>query len=142
MRILVTASTIMEYGLDKLTGNSKEDLLARVEEMKVSGYDMYVNLPDAEGGDTEAPNERNVFEHFSDDLPEPDGATHSQDSVNLSDQVHIYVDTDCHYVKVEMFTGRVKWICRAHGVESKHDLEAHPNAPCISVDPLGSHIWE
>jgi len=142
MRILVTTSSIVEYGLDKLSGNTKEDLMARVDQMKAEGYDLYINLPDAEGGDTEAPKERNVFEHFSDELPEPDGVAHSQEAVNLYGTDYISDDTDCHYVKVETFTGRVKWVCKFHGMESKHDLWAHPNAPCTSVDPEGDHIWE
>jgi hypothetical protein len=142
MRILVTAASIAEYGLDKITGNSKEELMIRVEQMKANGYDMFVNLPDVQGGDTEAPNERNVFEHFGDELPEPDGAAHSQEAVNLTNAGFIHNTCSYRQVALPGPTFNSKWICVIHDVPSKHDVEASPHAPCISVDPLGNHIWE
>lgn len=137
MRIRVTASSIQEYGLDTLTGNTKEDLVRRMEEMEAAGYELFVTIPDAFGGTTESPDERNVFDHFNNELPEPDGAVHSQASVNLS------VGTECHYKQVFLPGPKVnyKWVCLIHGAASKHDVESRPNAPCISIDPLGDHIW-
>jgi len=48
MRVLVNEQNIDEYGLDTLTGNSKEDLLARAEEANESDYELHVVIPDPE----------------------------------------------------------------------------------------------
>jgi hypothetical protein len=84
VRVLVNMSNIIEYGLDVITGNSRESLLIRAAQLSENGYDFYINIPDVEGGDNDAPQERNAFEHFSSDLPEPDGFTHSQEATNLA----------------------------------------------------------
>lgn len=90
MRVRVTLSNILDYGLDVITGNSREALLTRAKWMEDNGYDFWVNIPDKEGGDTDAPTERNAFEHYGPDLPEPEGATHQQLSLNL-----VYQSLDC-----------------------------------------------
>ena len=140
MRILVTLSNILEYGLDTVTGNSREDLLQRAEEMKANGYDMYVNIPDAEGGEQDAPTERNVFEHFSPDLPEPDGAAHAQTALNLTN--HPQPIVPCSYAyRYLVENNEHKWICLLHDSPSKHLIEPGSNEPCLVIDPYG-HDWE
>src|SRR5436190_2902009 len=83
MRVKVTHDNIVAYGLDIITGNKIVDLLAAADRAEELGEEMFVVIPDVEGGDTEAPTERNAFEHFS-EMPEPDGRMHEQESVNLT----------------------------------------------------------
>lgn len=139
MRVLVNLSNILEYGLDTLTGNSRDDLLARAKEMEEAGYEMFVNIPDAEGGDKEAPTERNVFDHFSSELPEPEGAAHSQTALNLTN--HPLPEVKCSYNFRAVPGGEHKWICVIHDVPSKHFIDYGSNKPCLVIDPYG-HDWE
>ena len=125
MRVKVTLENILAYGLDTLTGNTRGDLLARAAQEAEEGNDMYVVIPDVVGGDTEAPTERNVFEHFS-KAPDPEGVGHEQVSVDLT-QV-------CSY-KLEESRGRKFYICRKHNALSKHAVTAESHAPCLIVDP-------
>lgn len=83
MRVKVTLLNVLDYGLDVLTGNSVEDLLAKAAEMEAKGFDLYVNVPDVEGGDKDAPTERNIFEHYTPELPEPEGFSHIQETFDL-----------------------------------------------------------
>jgi hypothetical protein len=80
MRIEVTLENILKYNLDVITGNSRADLLAAAARAEEAGEAMYVTIPDVMGGDTEAPEERNTFEHYA-DLPDPDGRKHVQQSI-------------------------------------------------------------
>lgn len=57
MQIEVTEETIEEYGLDILTGNSKEEMLKRAAEALESGYTLTVKIHDRV---TDA----NIFDHF------------------------------------------------------------------------------
>lgn len=133
MRIKVTAANILEYGLDRLTGNSTADLLAQAQELKrTSGYELYVKIPDAEGGDTEAPTERNNFEHYE-GFPEPEGFTHPQESINLEQQA--YLENPCSYWANYQIDGSIVWICIRHNEISKHSVTKDSHAPCIVVDP-------
>jgi len=137
MRVRVTLANIVEYGLDTLTGNSRIELLARAQEMEANGYDMFVTLPDVEGGDTEAPTERNVFEHFNTELPIPDGSAHSQEALNLVE----HATTQCTYKLITMEDQVSKWICITHYSPSKHKIEDGSHEPCLVMDPYG-HDWE
>lgn len=137
MRVLVTLANIVEYGLDTVTGNTRADLLARAKEMRDEGYDMYVNLPDVEGGDTDVPTERNVFEHFNEELPVPEGLTHTQEALNLADQPN----TQCSYKLVDIDNHVKKWICIVHYSPSKHTITENSHEPCLVMDPYG-HDWE
>lgn len=138
MKVLVTLSNITEYGLDVITGNSREDLLARARQMETDGYEMYVNIPDVEGGDTDVPAERNVFQHYSSDLPVPDGPTHAQLAFDLIDQPYTYTKP-CNYRHVVIVTGESKWICNIHDVPSRHTITIENlNPPCLVMDPLDS----
>lgn len=139
MRVLVNLSNILEYGLDTLTGNSRDDLLARAKEMEEAGYELFVTLPDVEGGDKEAPTERNVFDHFNTDLPEPDGAVHSQTALNLTN--HPWPEETCRYDLQYFDAGEYKWICVIHNSPSKHIIEKGSTDPCLVMDPYG-HDWE
>lgn len=58
MQIEITEENIEEYGLDELTGNSKEDLLRIAKEAADSGQALYFQVPDR----TEAVH--NVFDVF------------------------------------------------------------------------------
>ena len=127
MRVQVTPQNIVEYGLDKLTGNSTGDLLARAAEMEASGYELFVRIPDIEGGDTEAPTERNVFEHHG-GLPDPDGRSHEQAAIDLT-QV-------CSYQL--MYYGSdtpQEFVCTKHNAASRHSVDADSHAPCLMLDP-------
>lgn len=84
MRVQVTLQNILDYSLDVITGNSRADLLASAEKAEEEGYELFVNIPDVEGGATEEPQERNAFAHYGPDLPEPDGNAHIQEAVDLS----------------------------------------------------------
>lgn len=77
MKVEVNLENILKYGLDVITGNSRADLLAAAARAAEVNEVMHVIIPDVEGGDTEAPTERNSFEHFG-DLPAPEEATHMQ----------------------------------------------------------------
>lgn len=135
MRIKVTPETILEYGLDTLTGNSKEELLVKVAELGEHGMDLFVNMPDVEGGDTETPEERNIFEHYNpDELPEPEGKTHSAESFDLTTQQYV---KPCSYTLI--FVGsKWGWVCDLHKKPSKHIITADSHEPCIEIDPYGS----
>lgn len=139
MRIKVTLSNILEYGLDTITGNNRSVLLARAAEMEANGFELFVNLPDVMGGEQEAPTERNVFEHFNAELPEPDGATHSQSSLNLS--THPQPVVPCSYAYRLLDTGERKWICLIHDSPSRHPIGVTSSAPCLVIDPYGPD-WE
>lgn len=139
MRVLVTLSNIIEYSLDTITGNTREDLLLRAAEMRDNGYDMFVNLPDVMGGEREAPTERNVFEHFNDELPEPEGAVHSQTALNLTN--HPWPVVPCSYAYRQIDNGEHKWVCLIHDVPSKHNIVEGSNEPCLVIDPYG-HDWD
>jgi hypothetical protein len=139
MRVLVTLSNILEYGLDTITGNSREDLLARAAEMRAEGYELFVTLPDVEGGDKEAPTERNAFAHYGSDLPEPEGPSHEQSSLNLIASPTPF--SQCLYAYHHFDSGEYKWICVPHNSPSKHNIEAGSNEPCLVMDPYG-HDWE
>ena len=132
MKIKVTMANILEYGLDTLTGNSQADLMARAKEMEANGFELYVTIPDAQGGDRDAPNERNNFEHYE-GFPEPDGYTHPQESINLEQQA--YLENPCSYWANRQIDGSVIWICVKHNEISKHSVDKDSHAPCIVVDP-------
>lgn len=94
---------------------------------------MFVNIPDVEGGDNEAPKERNVFEHFSPELPEPDGATHLQEAIDLRDQA--YSANPCYY-QLDVFAGDVYvYLCQVHNRASKYSITPGSHEPCLEVDP-------
>ena len=76
MRILVTLENIDKYDLVKLTGFTKEELL------HLASDGLYLQIPDVEGGDTETPEDRNVFAHW-DELPEPEGYVHEQKTSSI-----------------------------------------------------------
>jgi hypothetical protein len=103
MRVAVTEQNIIEYGLDKLTGNTKDELLAAAARAAEFNQVLHVKIPDVEGGDTEAPTERNTFEHYS-DMPEPDGRSHEQDSVDLAS----IGDRRSEFTEVDTVTNRIK----------------------------------
>lgn len=132
MRIQVTEENITKYGLDVVTGNHRVDLLNAAKRAKEEGRDLWVNIPDVIGGDTEAPTERNAFEHY-DGLPEPDGFTHSQDSISLAEQA--YLADPCFYQETILLDGTRILKCVKHGAGSKHSITADSVAPCIVVDP-------
>lgn len=138
MRIKVNLSNILEYGLDTLTGNSRADLLARAEELHNNGLEMYVTIPDAEGGDNDAPTERNAFEHYATDLPEPEGPAHKQEALNLAQQA--YVNDPCSYKPIPQIDGSEVWICAKHNMISKHSVDAESHAPCEFVDPFETDV--
>ena len=126
MRVQVTLQNILEYGLDVITGNTRADLLARAEEAKTNGYEMFVTVPDVKGGDTEAPKERNIFEHYNSDLRDPDGRRHEQTSVDLTKVCSYRLNwTDDH--------GDV-FICTQHGANSKYSVDVESHAPCLFMD--------
>lgn len=133
MRVLVTLQNIMEYGLDTVTGNSRADLLARAEELERQGEQLYVRIPDVEGGENDEPTERNSFEHFGGDLPEPEGHTHKQESLNLAQQG--YVKNPCSYGGHVMLDGSIRWLCVLHDEISKHSVDGESHEPCVFVDP-------
>lgn len=135
MRIRVTLPNILDYGLDVLTGKSRADLLATAEEFSNNGKVYYVHIPDVEGGDTEAPTERNVFEHHV-SLPEPEGHSHKQESVNLTLEQEAYVKDPCSYKPNPQIDGSHIWICVKHGAISKHSVDAESHEPCEVVDPF------
>lgn len=83
MRVKVNLDNILAYGLDTITGNSRADLLAAAARAEELGEEMFVIIPDVEGGDTESPVERNSFEHYA-DMPLPENPTHEQEAVNLA----------------------------------------------------------
>lgn len=133
MRVKVTLSNIIEYSLDVITGNSRADLLARAKEMEDSGYELFVRIPDVEGGDTEVPTERNAFEHYGPDLPEPEGVAHEQLSLSLEEQA--YLLEPCSYARYDFPDGDWAWWCTKHSIESKHAVDADSHAPCLALDP-------
>lgn len=137
MRIEVNLKNIQEYGLDTITGNSQADLLAKAAELNNNGLLMYVKLPDVEGGDTEAPTERNVFQHHS-DLPEPEGNAHTQEALNLAQQA--YVNNPCSYKPNPQIDGSVIWICAKHDMISKHSVDGESHEPCEAVDPFETDV--
>ena len=134
MRVKVTLQNILEYGLDTITGNTRGDLLARAAAMEADGYEMFVNIPDVEGGDKEVPQERNIFKHYSSDLPDPEGNVHALNSFDLRDQ--LYVQNPCTYQRHVIVESRdVQWICSIHHLPSKHSVEEDSHAPCLAMDP-------
>jgi len=133
MRVQVNLQNILDYSLDTLTGNTRQDLLARAAELERDGFDMFVNIPDAEGGDTEAPEERNIFKHHA-GLPEPGGGSHEQTSIDLADQ--LYLENPCNYKRhVIIESGDIQWICKIHEMPSKHSIDKDSHAPCLTMDP-------
>lgn len=132
MRVQVTEENILKYGLDVITGNHRVDLMARAREAELAGLDLWVKIPDVMGGDTEAPTERNAFEHY-DGLPEPDGFTHPQESLSLEEQA--YVENPCSYQETIQMDGNPLLVCVQHGAASKHSIDLESHAPCLVVDP-------
>jgi len=128
MRVLVTLQNILEYGLDTLTGNSRTDLLARAAELEREGFELYVKIPDVQGGDIEAPTERNTFDHYGPDLPDPEGVAHKQEALNLAELA--YLDNPCGYSLVDE-----EFICDLHQQPSKFAVDLDSHAPCIEVAP-------
>jgi hypothetical protein len=126
MRVQVTLENILAYGLDTLTGNTREDLLARAAQEEAEGNNMYVIIPDVAGGDTEAPTERNIFAHFS-EMPDPDGRSHDQVAVDLSQA--------CSYKLDWHEDGNSFFVCKKHNAVSKHSIDALSRAPCLAIDP-------
>ena len=57
MQIEVTAQNIEDYGLDALSGNTREALLQAASEAARSGHTLYFKIPDAAASET-----RNVFD--------------------------------------------------------------------------------
>lgn len=133
MKVKVTPENIIEYGLDVLTGNTAADLLARAKELEKDGYELYVRIPDVEGGDNDAPTERNIFDHFGPGLPDPEGFTHKQETLDLREQG--YTEDPCSYRGDTQIDGSTVWVCVKHGVTSKYSVEAASHAPCLAVDP-------
>jgi hypothetical protein len=137
LRVVITPQNIDEYGLDYITGNTREDLITEAAEMREKGYDMFVNIPDAMGGDKDAPTERNVFEYYTTGVPDSGEVTHSQESTNLIDQT--YIPTSCNYRHIVIGNGELKWICNIHDVPSKHLINPGSHAPCLAIDPHGNN---
>lgn len=136
MQIQVTLSNILEYGLDVVTGRSRADLLATAKEMEKNGSDFYIHIPDVAGGDNDVPSERNVFDHFSPELPEPEGFTHKQESVNLSEEQQAYINDPCFYRQNVHIDGSFTWVCVKHGAISKHSVDGDSHEPCEVIDPF------
>jgi len=137
MRVKVNLQNILDYSLDTLTGNTRADLLARASEMEASGFELFVKIPDVVGGDTEAPEERNAFSHYSSELPEPEGTSHPQESVDLTDQA--YIQNPCSYKKqVIIESNDILWICTVHEMPSKHSVDKDSHAPCLTMDPYNN----
>lgn len=135
MRIAVNSQNIIDYALHVVTGNSIQDLLARAaDHTNRYGTPMYVTIPDVNGGDTEAPTERNAFEHYG-GLPEPE-ATHAQHGVNLMEgPTAEYQANPCSYKLVwTEATGDI-WVCTKHNQNSKYAVDRLSHAPCLEVDP-------
>jgi hypothetical protein len=147
VRVKVTPETIDKYGLDTITGNTREDLLTRVTELAEHDMELWLNIPDAFGGSTEEPTERNTFEHFANDLPEPEGKAHEHDAFNLMEQA--LSESPCGYRWEFVPTlGRNEWVCVIHHEISKHSIDTdlvvvdgievkttNSHAPCLIVDP-------
>lgn len=132
MRVEVTDQNISEYGLDTITGNTREDLLAQARELELNGYSLFIKIPDIEGGDTDAPVERNIFSHYGPDLPDPEGATHLQEAIDLRNET--YINDPCRY-NMMIQKGDFIWICDKHDAPSKHSIVPGSLAPCLVVDP-------
>lgn len=135
MRIRVTLPNILDYSLDVITGRSRADLLATAEQYKNNGAEYYIHIPDATGGETEVPKERNAFEHYN-DFPEPDDVTHRQEAVNLTEEEQAYIKDPCSYRPNIQLDGSHIWICIKHGAISKHSVDAESHEPCEEVDPF------
>lgn len=63
MQIEVTAQNIEDYGLDHLSGNTKEDLLQAASEAARSGHTLYFKIPDAAASES-----RNIFDMVQGDV--------------------------------------------------------------------------
>lgn len=126
MRIQVTEENIDQYDLVRLTGKSKAELLSLAVLEWLEGNEFWVRIPDVAGGDTEAPTDRNVFEHFT-ELPVPDGHMHEQKAANLFDE--------CSYKLGVDMVGRGLWVCVVHAVGSKYPVDGDSHAPCLIMEP-------
>lgn len=132
MRILITDENITNYGLDKITDNTREELLAQAEVARAGGFDLYFTVPDVIGGETEMPQPLNVFDEYSD--VEPVAPTHLSQGINLTGE--------CRYSLVNVGLEKTPvFICDIHGLPSRHTIEPQSHPPCRAIDPDGTS-WE
>lgn len=89
MQIEVTAQNIDDYGLDELTGNTKEELLARASEAARSGQILHFKVPDA----VASQQKMNVFDQFKGQLS-PDADPEVQSAIAHWDGKEIPAEVD------------------------------------------------
>jgi hypothetical protein len=132
MRILITDENITNYGLDKITDNTREELLAQAEVARLGGFDLYFTVPDVMGSETEMPQPLNVFDEYAE--VEPVAPTHLSQGINLTDE--------CRYSLVNVGLEKAPtFICDIHGLPSRHTIEPKSHPPCRAIDPDGTS-WE
>lgn len=73
MEIDVTAQNIDDYGLDELTGNTKEELLRMASEAHRSGMDLKFKIPDAASSERRM----NVFDSIKGQPVAPEDLEHT-----------------------------------------------------------------
>lgn len=78
MQIEVTAQNIDDYGLDKLSGNTKEELLKIAADAAMGGHILYFKVPDH----TQV---QNVFDRFSGRAVDPKDLEHGQNPIEQWD---------------------------------------------------------
>ncbi len=112
MHVEINEANIDRFDLAGLTGNSREFLLSKAADAKVSGHTLSCNVPD------DLVLEQNVFEVYE------------------SEQVDPRRIKGCGYEEREDVDGNKHMVCVMHGKTSRHSVAIDPHAPCLQVDPL------
>lgn len=111
MHVELNEKNIDKYNLVELTGNTREFMLSQAADARVNGHTISVNVPD------ELVETENVFDVYESEVVDPARLRH------------------CGYEEREDTEGGKHYICLLHGKTSRHNLDEHPTAPCLVMDP-------
>lgn len=118
MQVELNEKNIDKYNLVELTGNSREFMLSQAADARVNGHTISVNVPDDQV-ETE-----NVFDIYESEHVDPRRLQH------------------CGYEEIQDDQGAKYQVCLLHGKTSRHNLDEHPTAPCLVMDPNPMEVLE
>lgn len=112
MEIDVTAQNIDDYGLDELTGNTKEELLRMASEAQLSGLDLKFKIPDAASSERRM----NVFDSIKGQPVAPEDLEHTGNPIEDWDgqEIPLEAQVDMHQCDLpKIVTPGDNFICPA-----------------------------
>lgn len=128
--VVVNEVNIAVFELVKMTGNSKEELLAAAARAEADGYTLSCKIPDPID-----PVDLNAFEHFH-SSPAPVIDPDAEVQLDIADQVNMYSDRCRYEFKRLLDGGDKRWVCIIHHTNSRHEVDGPlSQVQCLFLDP-------